>query len=347
MRSSLPNLQDRLTGTLLGTALGDALGLPAEGMSAAAIRKRWGEMDSFHLLGRTGYVSDDTEQAALLAESLIRHPDDPERCAAAFRRALVAWFARLPFGVGLATVRASVRAMVGIRPSGVLSAGNGAAMRAAPVGVFFRDDAAARRAFGQAVAEVTHRDSRAVDGALYVAELAAGCARSTPDSTRDALVRAAILPEFTPALREALQQALDLAGSGASAQEAASRIGTSGYVLHSTAWATFAFLRSGDHSLNALRLVISAGGDTDSTGAIVGAWVGALHGEAELPALVERIHNGPFGPAHLRALASALAGTSTGTSALVPRFSAPVALARNLALMPVILAHGFRRLAPF
>jgi ADP-ribosyl-[dinitrogen reductase] hydrolase len=31
----------------------------------------------------------------------------------------------------------------------------------------------------------------------------------------------------------------------------------------------------------------------------------------------------------------------------VPRYSAPAAFARNLALYPVILGHGFRRLVPF
>jgi ADP-ribosylglycohydrolase len=57
---------DRITGTLLGTALGDALGLATEGMSARAISRRFGRVERFHLIGRTGFVSDDTEQAALV-----------------------------------------------------------------------------------------------------------------------------------------------------------------------------------------------------------------------------------------------------------------------------------------
>ena len=54
-----------------------------------------------------------------------------------------------------------------------------------------------------------------------------------------------------------------------------------------------------------------------------------------------RLQRGPFGAAHLRALAQAMA---TGGEA--PRYPWPVALLRNLALYPVILAHGFRRLLP-
>ena len=107
-----------------------------------------------------------------MAASLARHPDDPERCAADFRRALVGWFWRLPWGIGMATIRSCLRATVGLRPSGVLSR-HGAAMRAVVVGAFFHDREDERRAFGRALAEVTHRDERAVQGALAVAEVAA------------------------------------------------------------------------------------------------------------------------------------------------------------------------------
>jgi N-acyl-D-amino-acid deacylase len=68
----------RLAGTLLGTALGDALGIAMEGMSAEAIARRFGAITPasarFRLLGRGGFVSDDTEQSALLAQGLARHP---------------------------------------------------------------------------------------------------------------------------------------------------------------------------------------------------------------------------------------------------------------------------------
>ena len=75
---------------------------------------------------------------------------------------------------------------------------------------------------------------------------------------------------------------------------------------------------------------------------------GALHGEAGLPVeLLAKIHDGPFGPTHLRALARCLAGIHEGQPVPVPAYSAPAALLRNLALWLVILAHGFRRVLPF
>jgi ADP-ribosylglycohydrolase len=338
---------ERLAGTLLGTAVGDALGLPAEGMSSARIARRFGPMERYRLLGTTGFVSDDTEQSALVAQSLARHPGDAAACAAAFRRSLLGWFCRLPWGVGLATVRACGRIALGLRPSGVLSAGNGAAMRAAVVGVFFSEDPAARARFGRALAEVTHRDERAVAGALFVADLAAACAGVAPDAPRQALLAVARAGVSEPSLAAALDRAVELAGGGATTLEAARELKTSGFVLHTVPYAACCFLLHGDRPLAALSQAIRSGGDTDSYAAILGAWLGALHGEAGLPgALVDRLHDGPFGPTHLRALARCLAARQAGTPATVPGYSAPAALARNLCLLPVVLAHGFRRLLP-
>ncbi len=339
---------DRIAGTLLGTALGDALGLAAEGMSARAIARRFGRIERFHLIGRTGFVSDDTEQSALVAQSLARHPDDVGGCVRAFRRSLLGWFCRLPWGIGRATLQACVRIGLGLTRSGVMSAGNGAAMRAAIVGSFFDDRSDRRETFGRALAEVTHRDPRAVEGALYVAELAAACARSPAGTRPEACQEQARRCVTVAALGEAIDRARNLALQGASTGDAAESCGTSGFVVHSVAFATFGLLRYGSEPLLALTEVTSAGGDTDSTGAILGGWLGALHGAAALPrGVVERIHDGPFGPTHLRALAECLATVRDGGSVPPPRYSATMALARNLVLYPVVLSHGFRRLLPF
>jgi ADP-ribosylglycohydrolase len=317
-------------------------------MSARAIARRFGTVNRFHLLGRTGFVSDDTEQAALVAQSLARYPDDVDLCARAFRRSLLGWFCRLPWGVGLTTIRSCIRIGLRIAPSGVMSAGNGAAMRAGIVGAFFHERSDQRQAFGKALAEVTHRDLRAVDGALYVAELAAECARCQPVADLSACQREACRIVTNVPLGEAIDRARELALSGVSTPEAAMTCGTSGFVVHSLSFATYCFLRHGDEPLATHIAAISAGGDTDSIGAILGGWLGALHGESGLPGdLIQRIHDGPFGPTHLRALANCLGEVREGRRGPVPGYSASAALARNLALYPVVLGHGFRRLVPF
>lgn len=339
-----PSHAERLRGVLLGAALGDALGLPTEGMSPERIARRFGRLDRFRMLGATGFVSDDTEQAALVAQSLGRYPDDPTACSNAFRRSLAGWFWRLPWGVGMATIKACLRATCGLRPSGVHSAGNGAAMRAAVVGVFFADDPDARLRFGRALAEVTHLDERAAAGALFVSELAAAVCQ-TADRAESFHVALAIVNE--PQLHAALIRGEALAASAAETAHAAKELRTTGYVLHTVPFAAFCFLRYGDHPLPALQEAIAAGGDTDSIAAVLGGWLGALHGEAKLPAdLLIRIHNGPFGPSHLRALGTHLDHVHRGEPGTPPGYSPLAALLRNLLLYPVVLAHGFRRLLP-
>jgi ADP-ribosylglycohydrolase len=337
--------EERLTGTLLGTAIGDALGLAVEGMSAHAIARRFGAVDRYHLLGRTGFVSDDTEQSALVAHALVR---PSPTAAGAFRRALVGWLFRMPWGIGWGTLRACVRIVLGLAKSGVRSAGNGAAMRAAIVGVFFAENAAARERTGRAIAEVTHVDPRAVAGALYVAEVAAACARTDARLRIDDAVHArmeiaeAARKRITePTLRAALDEALDLAADHATTAYAARRLGTSGYVVESVAFATYAFVRWGADPFHALREAASAGGDTDTNAAIVGAWCGALYGASRLPrTLVDGLHDGPFGRTHLAALGRALARTGAGLPAEAPTFSPLAALTRNMALFPVVLVHA-------
>ncbi|MGB1013900.1 MAG: ADP-ribosylglycohydrolase family protein [Nannocystaceae bacterium] len=339
MTTSTKTREDDVAGVLLGTALGDALGLPAEGLDGPTIARRFRRLDRFALVGKTGYVSDDTEQSALVAEAIVTAPDDIPRCLASFRRALLGWFLRLPFGVGLSTLRACLRIAFGRSRSGIYSAGNGAAMRAAIVGAAI-EDPQQRRELGARLARVTHTDPRAVDGALYVAELAAACVAADPSVPRISLVRAAQEVTSDPQVREAIEAAISMAQCIREDGEAASELGTTGFVIHTVGLSTFLFLRHGDIPLAAIQATIRVGGDTDSNAAIVGAWTGGLHGVKALPhELLAQIQDGPFGPTHLRGLANAL---QNGTAP--PRWSWVQAWLRNLMLFPVVLAHGVRRL---
>lgn len=334
-----PMQDNRVTSTLLGTAYGDALGLAAEGMSPKAIARRWGRVERFHLLGRWGFVSDDTEQSALVAQSMARCPGDLDAATRDFRRALLGWFLRLPWGIGLATLRACVRIALGLRRSGVASAGNGAAMRAAVIGAAL-DDPAQRRLWSDRFAEVTHTDPRAVQGARFVAEVAA---RARDGSSAEVL-RAALAVVEQPALREAVAAALSLAARDAGPEAVVKALGHTGFVVHTVGLASYAFVRWGDAPLRSVQGVIAFGGDTDSIAAIVGAWAGARHGAAWIPAEhLAAMHDGPFGPTHLRALG---ADVSAGRG-LRARYNPVAAMIRNLLLYPVVLAHGFRRLVPW
>jgi ADP-ribosyl-[dinitrogen reductase] hydrolase len=348
---------DRLVGTLLGTAVGDALGVVVEGCRGDVIARRFPELDRYGLwpFVDVGIVSDDTEQSALVAQALLRSdPGDPAPVVRAFRRSLAGWFLRLPWGLGLATLRACVRILFGFQHSGVHSAGNGAAMRAAIVGVYFADDAEARRHHGEALARVTHTDVRAVESALFVAELAAGLSQTTSEAqhsfeARRQAVTAALGAITNVELETACVRAIDRVAANPSIEpdELGRALGNTGFVLHTLPLAIACFLRDGDHPLRAVVTAIGAGGDTDTTAAIVGAWAGALHGAGPAsfpPALFAQLQRGPFGEVHLRALGEHLAAkkharaVATGTPS--PSFRWPLALLRNLGLYPVVVTHA-------
>ncbi len=326
---------DSILGALLGAAVGDALGLPAEGMRAASIARRFEPLDRYRLLGRRGFVSDDTEQSMLIARALAGEPDD-DVVVARFRRAMAGWFWRLPFGIGLSTLRACLKLSVGLRRSGVRSAGNGAAMRAPVLGAALARSPERRLALGRRLAEVTHTHPAGVHGALFCAELAAVCAAASGGESLEDLVYHATEVVEDDEIRRSIQTAMSL--SAAPAEEAAGKLGTTGWVVHSVGVCVWAFLAH--EGMEAVRGVIRVGGDTDTHGAIVGAWVGALHGPSVFPAeLVDNLQSGPFGRAHIVATANALA-----RNAPAPGYSATIALLRNLSLYPVVLAHGLWRL---
>lgn len=160
-----------IIGCLLGTAVGDAVGLVCEGLPRRRQARMYPNLDGPKLLGRRGMVSDDTEHACLVAQALIDSAGEPEAFGRSLAKRLRRWLLALPAGVGWATLRACLKLCVGVPPdkSGVLSAGNGPAMRSALLGVCFGDEPAQLRALVRASTCITHTDARAEAGALAVA----------------------------------------------------------------------------------------------------------------------------------------------------------------------------------
>ena len=84
-----------------------------------------------------------------------------------------------------------------------------------------------RHEFGRALAQVTHRDERAIEGALFVAEVAASCARSKNNVGRETCIDEARRVVTNRQFREAIDRSVDLACRGADLREAAQVCGTS------------------------------------------------------------------------------------------------------------------------
>ena len=124
--------------------------------------------------------------------------------------------------------------------------------------------------------------------------------------------------------------------------------GVSGYVCHTVPIVLHAWLRYPDDYAQAVQAVIRCGGDTDTTGAIVGAIVGAGVGRDGIrtdwrAGLWEWPHTG----ARMERLGASLAASLADQKARpAVRVSLIAVLARNLLFLIVILLHGFRRLLP-
>jgi len=132
-------VRDRFRGVILGTAVGDSIGLPAEGISRRRARKLFPGRWRHRLVIKWGMVSDDTDHTVFVAQSLLAHPRSSELFAKRLSWCLRWWLLSVPASIGLATLKSILRLWLGVSPahSGVYSAGNGAAMRSAPLGAFF------------------------------------------------------------------------------------------------------------------------------------------------------------------------------------------------------------------
>jgi ADP-ribosylglycohydrolase len=333
---------DALLGCLLGTAVGDAVGLTAEGLSARRQPLLCPDLAAPSLLaGRVTY-SDDTEHTCLVAEALCESDGEPELFRRCLARRLRLWLLTLPPGIGWATLRALVRLWCGVSPthSGVRSAGNGPAMRAAILGVACGDDLGRLCKLVAVSTRLTHTDPRAEHGALAVALAAARPQQSATEflAQLDAALPSGELLEDARRIPSAL-------AAGQSVAEFAAglglRDGVTGYVLHTVPVALYAWLRHPRDYRAAVLETIRCGGDTDTTAAIVGGIVGAATGAAGIPADWQR--RLVLWPLRLPSLAEAL-------RARVPRrppgpaFAAQVA--RNALLIPVVLGIGIRRCFP-
>lgn len=161
--------RDNILGSLLGEALGDSIGLWCEGMSPRR-QQRFGPYRQRFFFGK-GMCSDDTEHALMTAQALIVSAGQPEQFVRSLAWRLRGWLLGAPAGIGLATLRSVLKLWLGFPPSrsGVWSAGNGPAMRAAILGVAFGREPDRLRELVRRSTHLTHTDPKAEAGALAIA----------------------------------------------------------------------------------------------------------------------------------------------------------------------------------
>jgi ADP-ribosyl-[dinitrogen reductase] hydrolase len=121
-----------------------------------------------------------------------------------------------------------------------------------------------------------------------------------------------------------------------------------GYALHVVPIALYSWLRHSADFRLALTSAIECGGDTDTVGAVLGALCGTSTGRAGIPAdWLDRIWEWPRSRAFMEKLAKRLADQKRASEPIGPvSYCWAGLIPRNLLFLAVVLAHGFRRLAP-
>jgi ADP-ribosylglycohydrolase len=344
--------RDAILGCLLGGAVGDAIGLPFEGLTRARVARRIGAGPLGHsLIGRRGMISDDTEHACMTAQALLAAPDRPDRFARSLAWRLRGWLLGLPASVGWGTLRAIVRLWLGWPPgrSGVASAGNGPAMRAAILGVCLADAPALLDATVERSTRLTHTDPRALAGALAVARTAAAGLGDRPAREILADVRARC---DDAELADALARAEAHLARRESPQSFACSMGqvdgVSGYIHHTVPLALYCWACAPRDVAAAVEHAVRLGGDTDTVAAIAGGLAGAAGGRQAIPAAwLAGLWESPRSAAWIEALGERLARTFASPS---PAREGPLPLAwprlllRNAAFTAIVLTHGLTRL---
>jgi ADP-ribosyl-[dinitrogen reductase] hydrolase len=302
------DLPDRFRGALLWGAVGDALGRSTEARSWEAIRRRWGPQGVTTYQpwrgwqdGPIGTWTDDTQLTIEVAETILESGGhvDPERLSERLR----AW---LPHGrgKGRATTSAILAMEAGVpwweAGPAVDSAGNGAAMRAAPVGLAWSMAPDAGPLGREAVLSAlpTHAHPVGVAGAVAIAAGVALCIRNggvviEPHRflafVADAVAGIETEPtplRSDPAAAVTLHQRILEVGSllDVEPRDVFAHFWSGAFALESVPAALYCFLRSPERPGEVLLIAANAGHDTDTIASMAGNLVGAHVGANRLRA---------------------------------------------------------------
>jgi len=213
-------------------------------------------------------------------ETIDSRSVNPESIAKHFLR----WFrSRRITGIGASSLKSFTEldagghwAMVGA--TGERSAGNGAAMRIAPLAFVLDPDVDAERQVIRDVCRITHRNDEAYIGALAILrtirhvidgnQLDEDCLALVVDAIPDSRVR---------------DRLIVVRDSSLSIGEYVSRFASSGYVVDSVPLAILAAIRSSDDVLSIIEQIVRCGGDTDTIASMFGNIFGAAFGTEALP----------------------------------------------------------------
>jgi poly(ADP-ribose) glycohydrolase ARH3 len=277
--------KSKFLGAFIGTAVGDALGAPFEGCYRADRQEIESVAERLPLLTYT----DDTHMMLGVAESLLRCRGFD---GADMTHTFVRNYESEPYrgyGPGPPRIFRMIRDGVPWNEAAQLlyrggSFGNGAAMRAAPLGVFYRDNPEVLRDVACGSSQITHAHSLGKEGGALQAYAIALAAILEPSPDLDRAEFLSRLINFTSeeVYREKLNKISDLM-LRPDPEKMVYELGNGIEAFNSVPTAICCFLSWPGSFTDAVFGAISLGGDTDTIGAMTGAISGAYLGVDAIP----------------------------------------------------------------
>ncbi len=313
---------DRVRGCLLGLAVGDALGAPLEGLSPQQIKTHYGRVRNYvdgvqawkrkpYRWRLRGLYSDDTQQALAITDILLDFQRiDQERLADLYLALMTpkGAFVGAHRGIGRSfrQVLAALERGTPARLAGQSTAGIGAAMRIAPISLYFREELSAMFDSVMAASLITHRDVRSLGGALGVVHAVRRLVAGEPrDPSLLLWVASDLLKDEKEIARRHSDAVINIGRHGHSLSQAIARVEsllelprervfaalveqanrhgaepvcrrpTMGFPPACIPTCLYLLLTTSSFE-EAITEVVNLGGDTDTAGAILGAMAGAV-----------------------------------------------------------------------
>lgn len=304
MKRTVRYSADKMAGLMLGMAAGDALGFQFNDKGPDEIPP----LDSEYIRAHPPKnYTDDTEMAISVLEEMSENGViDQASLRDRFLRRFSPWRS---YGGGTLEVMERWRGGEAIDSTaaslynGSGSFGDGAAVRVAPIALFFQlDETDAFYKEIQQCTLLTHTHPYGLAGALLHATAIILALNNV--SENEWITRIFKLP-IESAFKIKLGRVVQCLDRKASAHESVKEIGNGPQAIEAVPAALYSFLRHPDSFLDALLFSISMGGDTDTIGAMTGALAGARMGETPIPdELIEQMENGKEGLDFIRQLAT-------------------------------------------
>ncbi|MFX1410830.1 MAG: ADP-ribosylglycohydrolase family protein [Promethearchaeota archaeon] len=308
---------DKFKGSLIGVAIGDTLGHPFEGMLRETIVDNFTKFEDFFNSNKKLFntYTDDTQLTIHTAQALIQGGGFN---LYSFIDEYVKWLDDPPIGAGYGCITAARKLKYGIswKDAASNSGGNGTTMRIAPIGLFYSKDIKALKTAAIKSSIITHSHPAASAGAVVIANGIAYLIERDPekgfsiDDFFDLIISSIsdsqneIWEEFCDILRK-LRSSIDLpieAGlikfsqSGVKSpyfiEQFLGKAFVHPYTISTVTCAIFIFLKNLDSFKDCIYQLATAGGDSDTVGAIGGSLAGAYFGIANIPEdLISLVNN--------------------------------------------------------